>query len=324
MKKSVVLYKKIPDDQRAKLSEHFNVTYFDGITEQNRSDVEKALAEADGLIGASMPIRQDLLNYAPKLKAISTISVGVDQFDIDELNKRNIRLMHTPSVLTDTTADTIFTLVLATARRAVELSMMVRSGKWHKSIGEEYYGVNVHHKTIGILGMGRIGSAVAKRAFAGFDMQVLYVNEFANKDVEQKYQAKKCELDDLLKQSDFVVITLPLTKETEKLINKQKLSLMKPSAILINGARGKIVDQAALIEALQNKTIRAAGLDVFEVEPLPIDSPLMTLDNVVLTPHIGSATYDTRYDMVVTAVDNIIMALKDEKPAYNLFNVQVS
>lgn len=324
MKKNVVLYKKIPDDQRLKLAEHFNVTYFDGINQQNRDEVKKALANAQGMIGASVPVKQDLLDCAPNLRAISTISVGVDQFDIDELNKRNIRLMHTPSVLTDTTADTIFTLVLATARRAVELSMMVRAGKWYKSIGEECYGVNVHHKTIGILGMGRIGSAVAKRAYAGFDMQVLYVNEFENKDVEQKYQAKRCELDELLKQADFVVITLPLTKDTEKLINKQKLSLMKPSAILINGARGKIVDQAALIEALKNKTIRAAGLDVFEVEPLPADSPLIELDNVVLTPHIGSATYETRYDMVVTAVDNIIMALQEDKPTYNLFNSQVS
>lgn len=323
MKKNIVLYKKIPAEQQLRLEEQFNVSFFDGINDANRDAVKLALKNADGMIGASVPVREELLNCTEQLRAISTISVGVDQFDVDDLTQRGIRLMHTPSVLTDTTADTIFTLILATARRAVELSMMVRAGKWKKSIGEEFYGVNVHHKTIGILGMGRIGSAVAKRANAGFDMKVLYVNEFQNKDVEEKYQAKRCELDELLQQSDFVVITLPLTKETEKLINKEKLNLMKPSAILVNGARGKIVDQKALIEALQNKTIRAAGLDVFEVEPLPIDSPLMNINNVVLTPHIGSATFETRYDMVVTAVDNIITALSDHKPSTNWVNPQV-
>lgn len=323
MKKNIVLYKKIPAEQQLRLEEQFNVSYFDGINDANRDAVKLALKNADGMIGASVPVREELLNCTEQLRAISTISVGVDQFDVDDLTQRGIRLMHTPSVLTDTTADTIFTLILATARRAVELSMMVRAGKWKKSIGEEFYGVNVHHKTIGILGMGRIGSAVAKRANAGFDMKVLYVNEFQNKDVEEKYQAKRCELDELLQQSDFVVITLPLTKETEKLINKEKLNLMKPSAILVNGARGKIVDQKALVEALQNKTIRAAGLDVFEVEPLPIDSPLMNINNVVLTPHIGSATFETRYDMVVTAVDNIITALSDHKPTTNWVNPQV-
>lgn len=323
MKKNIVLYKKIPAEQQLRLEEQFNVSYFDGINDANRDAVKLALKNADGMIGASVPVREELLNCTEQLRAISTISVGVDQFDVDDLTQRGIRLMHTPSVLTDTTADTIFTLILATARRAVELSMMVRAGEWKKSIGEEFYGVNVHHKTIGILGMGRIGSAVAKRANAGFDMKVLYVNEFQNKDVEEKYQAKRCELDELLQQSDFVVITLPLTKETEKLINKEKLNLMKPSAILVNGARGKIVDQKALIEALQNKTIRAAGLDVFEVEPLPIDSPLMNINNVVLTPHIGSATFETRYDMVVTAVDNIITALSDHKLTTNWVNPQV-
>lgn len=324
MKKNIVLYKRIPDDQQAKLAAYFNVTYFDGINDQNREQVKAALAKAEGIIGASSPIGAELLDCAPHLKAISTISVGVDQFDIADLNQRNIRLMHTPGALTDTTADTIFTLVLATARRAVELSMMVRAGKWQNSLGEAYYGVNVHHKTIGILGMGRIGCAVAKRAYAGFDMNVLYMNHSANQTAEQQYHAKRCELDELLKLSDFVVITLPLTNDTTHLINQDKLRLMKPSAILINGARGKIIDQNALIDALKNNTIRAAGLDVFEVEPLPAESPLMTLDNVVLTPHIGSATDETRYDMVVTAVNNLIAALKADKPNSNWFNPQVS
>ncbi|MDH3001158.1 bifunctional glyoxylate/hydroxypyruvate reductase B [Chelonobacter oris] len=322
MKKTVVLYKKIPETQQARLAEQFNLIYFDDITANNRQDFITALAKADGLIGASIPIRADLLQFAPKLKAISTISVGYDQFDVADLTRRGIRLMNTPDVLTDTTADAIFMLVLTTARRAVELSLQVREGKWQNSIEPTYYGSDVHHKTIGILGMGRIGSAVAKRAFCGFDMKILYTGNRANEKIEQQYHAERCSLDELLQRADFVCITLPLSPSTEKLITKEKLALMKPSAILINGARGKIVDQSALIDALQNHVIKAAGLDVFEVEPLPTDSALMTLPNVVLLPHIGSATVETRYEMARCAVDNIIAALKTEKPDANWVNPQ--
>lgn len=323
MKKTVILYKKISAEQQQRLEDHFNLIYFDGINESNKQNFVTALENADGLIGASVPINSEFLRNAPRLKAISTISVGYDNFDVDDLTKRGIRLMHTPHVLTDTTADTVFTLILATARRAVELSMMVRSGKWHKSIDAEYYGTDVHHKTIGILGMGRIGQAVAKRAFCGFDMKVLYTDKSINQYVEQTYDAEYCSLDDLLQRSDFVCITLPLLPTTEKLITSQKFALMKKSAILINGARGKIVDQQALIEALQNGTIKAAGLDVFEIEPLPQDSPLMGLKNVVLLPHIGSATIETRAAMVSCAVDNLIMALQPEKPDANWVNPTV-
>ncbi|TNH05568.1 NAD(P)-dependent oxidoreductase [Testudinibacter sp. TR-2022] len=323
MKKNVILYKKIPQEQQARLAESFNLITFDGITSDNRAEFIAALAQADGLIGASVPIKQDLLQFAPKLKAISTISVGYDQFDVDDLTLRGIRLMHTPTVLTDTTADTIFTLVLATARRAVELSMLVRAGEWQRSIGDEYYGTDVHHKTIGILGMGRIGSAVAKRAHCGFDMKVLYMSNKPNIQVEQQYQAQRCSLDELLQRADFVCITLPLLPSTERLISAEKLALMKPSAILINGARGKIVDQQALVAALQNGTIKAAGLDVFEVEPLPPNSPLMALPNVVLLPHIGSATIETRYNMVRCAVDNMIVSLAEQPPNENWVNPQV-
>ncbi|MGV6988493.1 NAD(P)-dependent oxidoreductase [Testudinibacter sp. P80/BLE/0925] len=323
MKKTVILYKKIPNEQKARLASHFNLITFDGITTDNRNKVIAALAQADGLIGASVPIKQELLQFAPKLKAISTISVGYDQFNVDDLTQRGIRLMHTPNVLTDTTADTIFTLILATARRAVELSMLVRTGQWQHSIGSEYYGTDVHHKTIGILGMGRIGSAVAKRAYCGFDMKVLYTGKQVNEQVERQYQAERCPLDDLLRRADFVCITLPLVPTTEKLISKEKLALMKPSAILINAARGKIVDQQALIVALQSGSIKAAGLDVFEVEPLPPDSPLIALQNVVLLPHIGSATSETRDNMARCAVDNLIAALKSEKPTQNWVNPAV-
>lgn len=312
MKQPIVLYKKIPQDLHQRLTERFDVRFFDGINAANQSDVIRALSDARGMIGASVPVRAALLDHAPQLKVISTISVGYDQFDVEDLTRRGIVLMHTPMVLTETTADTVFTLILMTARRAQEMGELVKAGRWRRSIGSEYYGTDVHHKTIGILGMGRIGSALARRASAGFAMQVLYWNDRPNLQVEQTLGARRCELDTLLAESDFVAITLPYSEQTHHLINAERLRRMKSSAILINGARGRIVDQPALIEALKNGVIRAAGLDVFEVEPLPADSELLRLSNVVALPHIGSATHETRYNMAACAVDNLIKALDGE------------
>lgn len=312
MKKNVILYKTIPDTQLARLQQQFNVTVFDEMTEENRAGFQQALSTAEGIIGASYPITAKELALAPHLKAASTISVGVDQFDIDAMNTRKIPLMHTPNVLTETTADTIFALVLCSARRIIEMAERVKNGQWTKSIGESDYGSNVNGKTIGILGMGRIGYAVAKRANAGFGMPVLYYSNHAHAEAETKLNARRCDLDTLLKESDFVCVVVPLLPSTEKLIGKTELAKMKPSAFLINGSRGKIIDEAALIAALENGTIRGAGLDVFEVEPLPKDSKLLTLPNVVALPHIGSATHETRYAMVECAVDNLIAALNGD------------
>ncbi|MCX8726829.1 D-glycerate dehydrogenase [Gilliamella sp. B2969] len=325
MKKNVVLFSKIPADQQARLEQAFNLTLFERNPNTDTKAFIQALASADGMIGSNMPTRIDdeFLTQTPKLKAAATISVGYDNYDLSALKKHGVRLMNTPKVLTESTADLIFTLLMATARRTVELSNLIHDGKWTKSITPEYFGTDIYGKTIGILGMGRIGKAIAKRAHCGFDMNVIYYNRSAHPDVEQAYQAKRLELDDVLSQADFVVIILPLTDQTKRLITKQKLALMKPSAILINGARGAIVDEQALIEALKNKTIKAAGLDVFEVEPLPTTSPLMQLDNVLLSPHVGSATVETRYAMAKCAVDNIIAALKDEKPTENWVNPEV-
>lgn len=325
MKKNVVLFSKIPADQQARLEQAFNLTLFERNPNTDTKAFIQALASADGMIGSNMPTRIDdeFLTQTPKLKAAATISVGYDNYDLSALKKHGVRLMNTPKVLTESTADLIFTLLMATARRTVELSNLIHDGKWTKSITPEYFGTDIYGKTIGILGMGRIGKAIAKRAHCGFDMNVIYYNRSAHPDVEQAYQAKRLELDNVLSQADFVVIILPLTDQTKRLITKQKLALMKPSAILINGARGAIVDEQALIEALKNKTIKAAGLDVFEVEPLPTTSPLMQLDNVLLSPHVGSATVETRYAMAKCAVDNIIAALKDEKPTENWVNPEV-
>ncbi|MBW3116073.1 NAD(P)-dependent oxidoreductase [Providencia rettgeri] len=312
MKQNIILYKSIPTDQLERLQQHFNVTVFDSVTPENLASFKQALSRADGIIGASYPITADDIANAPNLKAASTISVGIDQFDIDAMNARKIALMHTPNVLTETTADTIFTLVLCSARRIIEMAEMVKNGQWTQSIGEDAYGSNVNGKTIGILGMGRIGYAVAKRAYLGFGMPVLYYNNHIHSDAETQLKARRCDLDTLLAESDFVCVVLPLSASTEKLIGKNELAKMKPSAFLINGSRGRIVDEAALIDALESGTIRGAGLDVFEVEPLPSNSKLLTLPNVVALPHIGSATHETRYAMVECAVDNLIAALKGD------------
>ncbi|HCR4096305.1 TPA: bifunctional glyoxylate/hydroxypyruvate reductase B [Providencia rettgeri] len=312
MKKNIILYKTIPADQLGRLQQQFNVTQFDSITADNIASFRQALATANGIIGASYPITASDLALAPYLTVASTISVGIDQFDLEAMNARKIALMHTPNVLTETTADTIFTLVLCSARRIIEMAEMVKNGQWTKSIGENAYGSNVSGKTIGILGMGRIGYAVATRAHAGFGMPVLYYSNHSHSKAENLLKARRCNLNTILAESDFVCVVLPLVPSTEKLIGKNELEKMKPSAFLINGSRGKIIDEAALIDALENHVIRGAGLDVFEVEPLPVDSKLLKLPNVVALPHIGSATHETRYAMVECAVDNLIAGLNGD------------
>ncbi|NLQ17706.1 D-glycerate dehydrogenase [Marinomonas sp. M1K-6] len=312
MKKKVILYRDIPAPERQRLEAQCDVTFFDGINQDNQQAFVSALADADGLIGSSTDMRPELLDRAPKLKAASTISVGTDQYDLNYLAKRNIPLMHTPGVLNETTADTLFTLIMCTARRAIELSNMVREGRWTSNIGESLYGTDVHGKTLGIIGMGRIGYAIAKRGHFGFDMKIQYSNRSRKPDAEQDLHATYMDMETLLKTSDFVCVMTPLTAQTERLIGAKEFALMKKSAIFINGSRGKVIDEAALVDALSNGTIRAAGLDVFEVEPLSGDSPLCKLDNAVLFPHIGSATAETRLAMITCAVDNLLNALNGD------------
>jgi len=247
------------------------------------------------------------------------VSVGYDNFDVAALNDNGVLLMHTPTVLTETVADTMMALVLSSARRVVEMAERVKAGEWQKSIAPDWYGVDVHHKKLGILGMGRIGLALAQRAHLGFGMPILYNARKQHPEAEQRFDAHYCDLDTLLAESDFLCISLPLTAQTHHLIGREQLAKMKKSAVLINAGRGPVVDEQALIAALKDGTIHGAGLDVFEQEPLPVSSELLQLRNVVALPHIGSATHETRYGMAKDAVDNLIAALsgKVEKNCVN-------
>ncbi|TCL05341.1 glyoxylate/hydroxypyruvate reductase GhrB [Sodalis ligni] len=322
MKPVVVAYKTLPEDLRQRLDTHFAVTEFEGLSEENCKKYAQVLQKAQGIIGSGGKFDKQQLNLLPSLKVASTISAGYDQFDVEEMSARGIALMHTPDALTETVADLMMALVLSTARRVVDLAERTKAGKWRDSVDPSWYGIDVHHKTLGIIGMGRIGMALAQRAHGGFSMPVLYNARHRHEQAEQRFNAGYRDVDSLLAESDFVCITLPLNEQTHHLIGRDQLAKMKPSAILINAGRGPVVDEEALIDALKNHRIHAAGLDVFEHEPLPADSALLRLPNVVALPHVGSATHETRYDMAATAVENLITALTG-KVERNCVNPQV-
>ncbi|MGN7938898.1 2-hydroxyacid dehydrogenase [Metabacillus sp. 22489] len=314
MKQKVIVYRKVPNDIIENLTSQFEVVYFERLYDGNYQEFLKELQTADGLLGASMKMNQELLEMAPNLKIISNISVGYDNLDMNELRRRGIKATNTPGVLVDTTADTIFGLLLATARRIPELDHYVKNGEWSGTIGESLFGVDVHHKTLGIIGMGSIGRAIAKRGHFGFDMNILYHNRSRKEEIENEFSAEYCELADLLKNSDYVCLMTPYTPETDKMIGERELRLMKRSAIFINGSRGKNVDEQALIKALKEQWILAAGLDVYEQEPIAKENHLLALPNVVTLPHIGSATKETRDKMARLAADNLIAGLTGNVP----------
>jgi len=263
----------------------------------------------------------EVMDNAPQLKVISNYAVGYDNIDVAEATKRGIMVTNTPGVLTETTADLAFALILATARRIVEGDKYTRMGKW-KSWGPMLLlGQDVYGATLGIIGLGRIGQAVARRA-KGFDMRILYYDVRRNEEAERELGAEYRDLSSLLREADILTIHAPLTSETYHLIGEKELSLMKPTAILVNAARGAIVDQKALYKVLKEKRIFGAGLDVYEEEPIAKDDPLLGLDNVVLLPHIGSASVETRAKMARMAVENLLRGLRGERPA-NLVNPEV-
>ncbi|QDD91248.1 2-hydroxyacid dehydrogenase [Pseudomonas oryzihabitans] len=310
-KKHVVVYNRLPESLVERLREHFTVEVIP--FSANIDLFAASAAKAQGLIGASRKLGEKELEMATTLEAIASVSVGYDSYDLDYLTGRGILLTNTPDVLTETTADLGFTLLMSTARRVPELDAFVKAGLWRKGIGEEHYGTDIHGRTLGIVGAGRIGAAIAKRGHFGFDMPILYSANSPKPELEEQMGAQRRELDELLQEADFVCLVVPLSAATEKLIGTRELGLMKSSAILINLARGAVVDEPALIEALRSGQIRGAGLDVYTQEPLEA-SPLFELPNVVTLPHIGSATHETRHAMAERAVDNLIAALTGERP----------
>jgi gluconate 2-dehydrogenase len=297
------------------ISQYCEVRKWEGKGPVPRDVLLRELADIEGLMTAGRRINENLLNHAPNLKVVSNVSVGYNNFDLEAMKKRNVIGTNTPHVLDETVADLAFGLILASARRIAELDRFVKEGKWEPTTGDDpFMGVDVHHATLGIIGMGRIGEAIARRAALGFQMDVLYYNRNRKPKAEEEIGVKYSDFDNLLKNSDFVLLMTPLTPETHHLIGEKEFRLMKKTAIFINVSRGQTVDEQALIRALQNKEIHAAALDVFDKEPIEKDNPLLQMPNVVTTPHIGSATKKTTDAMAMRAAQNLVAVLTGQDP----------
>ncbi|MFV9511565.1 2-hydroxyacid dehydrogenase [Tepidibacillus sp. LV47] len=315
-KAKIFITRKIPEEAIQLLENDFVVKIWEEDRPVPREVLLDEVKDIDGLyVMVSEKIDQEVLDHASNLKAVSIMAVGYDNIDVSCLTKRGIILTHTPGVLSDTTADLTFALLMATARRITEANRYLLAGKWTSWSPMLMAGQDVYGATIGIIGMGRIGEALAKRA-TGFDMKILYHNRNRRPEVEERLGAEYRSFDDLLKESDFVVLLTPLTPETRNLIGERELDLMKPTSILINASRGATVDEEALYQALLNKKIWAAGLDVFQQEPIPKDHPLLQLDNVVALPHIGSASIATRKKMAMMAAEGLRDALLGNRPKH--------
>ncbi|RXT76567.1 bifunctional glyoxylate/hydroxypyruvate reductase B [Pseudomonas syringae] len=321
MKKTVLAFSRVSPEMAERLAQDFNVIVPNPKQGDINAQFAEALPESHGLIGAGRKLGREQLQNATKLEVVSSISVGYDNYDVDYLSERGILLTNTPDVLTESTADMGFSLIMSSARRVAELDAYTKAGQWTRSIEPPHFGTDGHGKTLGIVGMGNIGAAIARRGRLGFNMPILYSGNSRKTELEQELGAQFRSLDQLLAEADFVCLVVPLSEKTKHLIGRRELSLMKPGAILVNIARGPIVDEPALIEALQNGTLRGAGLDVYEKEPLS-ESPLFQLKNAVTLPHIGSATTETRQAMADRAYGNLRSALLGERPQ-DLVNPQV-
>ncbi|MCH7306307.1 D-glycerate dehydrogenase [Acinetobacter sp. NIPH 1869] len=313
--KKVVVFSQIDQDVIAQLQQDYQVVVLNpklgDINEQIRTEV----VDADAMIGAGRLLNESNLAPAQKLKIIATVSVGYDNYDVDYLNQKKIWLANTPHVLTETTADLAFSLLLSAARKIPQLDTWTKQGQWKRTVATEQFGVDVFGKTLGIIGLGHIGAAIARRGFYGFNMNILYHNRREKIEVAQAFNAQYRDLDQLLQQSDFIVVAVDLNSESKALIGAEQFDLMQKHAVFVNIARGSVVDEHALIEALQQNKIFAAGLDVYAKEPLQ-SSPLFELANAVTAPHIGSATAETRQKMVNLAYQNLIDALEGRTPRY--------
>jgi gluconate 2-dehydrogenase len=321
MKKTVLAFSRVSPEMAERLQQDFNVIIPDPKKGDLNAQFNEALPHSHGMIGAGRKLGREQLENAKQLEVVSSISVGYDNYDVDYLTERGVMLTNTPDVLTESTADLGFSLIMSSARRVAELDAYTKAGNWKRSIEAPHFGTDVYGKTLGIVGMGNIGAAVARRGRLGFNMPVLYSGNSRKTAIEQELGAQFRTLDQLLAESDFVCLVVPLSEKTQHMISTRELSLMKKTAILVNIARGPIVDEPALIKALQDGTIRGAGLDVYEKEPLA-ESPLFALSNAVTLPHIGSATDETRQAMADRAYANLRAALLGEKPQ-DLVNAQV-
>ena len=322
MRPKVLITRKIFDEAIAIIKKHFD-------TEDNQRDVafspEELIRRLQGKAGTIIlltdRIDEAVLAKCPDLQIVSNIAVGYNNIDVKACTRHRVMVTNTPGVLDDTTADFTWTLLLATARRLVEADQHLRSSQWNGWKLMEFLGSDVHHKILGICGLGRIGQGVARRA-KGFDMQILYTDLVrATQSVENELGASFVDKETLLGQSDFVTLHVPLGPETTRYISKPELARMKPTAILINASRGPVVDEKALVQALKERKIAGAGLDVYEREP-EVEPGLLSMKSVVLAPHIASASYETRLRMAMMAAENLIAGLTGKRPP-NLVNKEV-
>jgi len=322
MRPKVLITRKIFDEAIAVIKKHFDM-------EDNQRDVafspEELIRRLQGKAGTIIlltdRIDEAVLSQCPDLKIVSNIAVGYNNIDVPACTRHKVMVTNTPGVLDDTTADFTWTLLLATARRLIEADQHLRSSQWNGWKLMEFLGSDVHHKTLGICGLGRIGQGVARRA-KGFDMQILYTDLVrAPQSVEKELGASFVDKKTLLAQSDFVTLHVPLGPQTTYYISAPDLNFMKPTAILINASRGPVVDEKALVQALKEGKIAGAGLDVYEREP-EVEPALLSMKNVILAPHIASASYETRLRMAMMAAENLIAGLTGKRPP-NLVNKEL-
>ncbi|WP_079478353.1 2-hydroxyacid dehydrogenase [Halobacillus salinus] len=305
-KPSVYITRKLPEDLVEPYREVLDIEMWDREEEPvERSHLLKKSRTADALLTMlSDQVDNELLDGADRLKMVANLAVGYDNIDVEAATDHGVQVTNTPDVLTDTTADLVFGLLMATARRLMEAEQFVKEGNWTNWSPLLLAGTDIHHKKIGIVGMGRIGQSIAKRA-KGFDMDVLYHNRSRHREAEEQLGAVYTEFEDLLESADYVVCMAPLTEETNGMFRVEQFKKMKKEAIFINGSRGQLVDEKDLYDALVEGEIAGAGLDVFEEEPISADHPLLQLEQVVALPHIGSATKETRYKMMELCLENI-------------------
>jgi glyoxylate reductase len=316
MKPRVFISRPIPPEPLALIQAECEVDMWSEVTVA--PPIREKIVGKDGLLtyGHEL-VTGEMMDTAPNLRVIANMGVGYDHIDAKAATERGIPVGNTPGVLDETVADMAFALLLTAARNVLKGDRFVRSGTWAVYNPNIFWGAEIHDSTLGIIGLGRIGRAIARRA-RGFNMKVLYYRRNRTPEVEQELGVQYAPFDELLAQADFVILMVPLTEATYHLIGARELALMKKTAILINPARGPVVDPKALAEALQTGVIAGAGLDVFEPEPPPPDDPLLTLDNIVLAPHLGSATVKTRTRMGMMAAENLLAGLRGELLPYQV------